>query len=60
MGDVIEMPAALCHDTRVLLGGTPKFAGTVGLETGRIAVQISRKLPAEDSAHGKPDGRKVP
>ena len=59
VGDVIEMQPSLCADTRVLLNGTPKFIGTVGLDTDRVAVQLTRKLPSEDSFHGKPDGRKV-
>jgi flagellar motor switch protein FliM len=59
VGDVIELPGAQCSDTRILLGGTPKFVGTVGLDHDRVAIQITRKLPLEDSAHGKPDGRKV-
>lgn len=59
VGDVIEMPPTICHETRVLLSGTPKFIGTVGLDTDHVAIQITRKLPAEDSANAKPDGRKV-
>jgi flagellar motor switch protein FliM len=60
VGDVIEMPPNLCHETRVLLNGTPKFVGTVGLDTDRVAIQLTRKLPTEESSHAKPDGRKVP
>jgi flagellar motor switch protein FliM len=60
IGDVIEMPATQCHDTRVLLNGTPKFIGTVGLDTDRVAVQLTRKLPPEEFSHAKPDGRKSP
>jgi flagellar motor switch protein FliM len=62
VGDVIELPATLVQETRVLLNGTPKFVGTVGLDTDRVAVQITRKLPStgEDISHGKPDGRKSP
>jgi flagellar motor switch protein FliM len=60
VGDVIEMPPSLCSDTRVLLNGTAKFVGTIGLDTDRVAVQLTRKLPTEDSAHAKPDGRKSP
>ncbi len=60
VGDVIEMQASVCADTRVLLNGTPKFIGTVGLDTDHVAIQLTRKLPPEDSAHAKPDGRKVP
>jgi flagellar motor switch protein FliM len=59
VGDVIEMPASLCHETRVLLSGTPKFVGTVGLDTDHVAIQLTRKLPAEDSSNAKPDGRKI-
>jgi flagellar motor switch protein FliM len=58
VGDVIEMPPSLCSDTRVLLNGTPKFVGTIGLDSDRVAVQLTRKLPTEDISHGKPDGRK--
>ncbi|MES2694059.1 MAG: FliM/FliN family flagellar motor switch protein [Verrucomicrobiota bacterium] len=59
VGDVLEMPSTICADTRVLLNGTPKFVGTVGLDADRVAVQLTRKLPNEDSSHAKPDGRKV-
>lgn len=59
VGDVIEMQPAMCSETRVLLNGTPKFVGTVGLEADRVAVQLTRKLPSEEFFHGKPDGRKV-
>jgi flagellar motor switch protein FliM len=60
VGDVIEMQPTMCADTRVLFNGTPKFVGTVGLDTDRVAVQLTRKLPPEESHHGKSDGRKVP
>lgn len=60
VGDVIEMPASLCNETRLLLNGEPKFIGTVGLDTDRVAVQITRKLPPEEIPHAKPDGRKGP
>ena len=59
VGDVIELPPGITTETRVLLNGAPKFVGTVGLDTDRVAVQLTRKLPTEDSLHGKPDGRKV-
>ena len=59
VGDVLEMRPALCAETRLLLNGTAKFVGTVGLDTDRVAVQLTRKLPPEDSFHAKPDGRKV-
>jgi flagellar motor switch protein FliM len=59
VGDVLEMQASVTAETRVLLNGTPKFIGTVGLDADRVAVQLTRKLPAEESSHAKPDGRKV-
>ena len=49
VGDVLEMRAALCAETRVLLNGTAKFIGTVGLDSDRVAVQLTHKLPPEDS-----------
>jgi flagellar motor switch protein FliM len=60
VGDVIEMQPTVCSDTRVLLNGTPKFVGTVGLDSDRVAVQLTRKLPSEEPFHAKSDGRKVP
>lgn len=60
VGDVIEMPTDLMQRTRVLLNGTPKFIGTVGLDSDHVAVQLTKKIPLnpEDISHGKPDGRK--
>jgi flagellar motor switch protein FliM len=58
LGDVIEMPHAIFNDTRILLNGAPKFVGTVGLDTDRVAVQITRKLPADEFNPNKSDGRK--
>lgn len=60
VGDIIEMRPAICAETRILLNDAAKFLGTVGLDTDRVAVQITRKLPPVDSPYGKPDGRKVP
>ena len=60
VGDVIEMPQTICNETNVLLNGAAKFVGTVGLDTDRVAIQLTRKLPNEDSSHAKSDGRKVP
>jgi flagellar motor switch protein FliM len=59
VGDVIEMKPSLPTETRVLLNGTPKFIGTVGLDTDCVAVQLTRKLPSEEPFHAKPDGRKI-
>lgn len=60
VGDVVEMPPSICQETRVLLNGAPKFVGTVGLDTDRVAVQLTRKLLPEESSHAQPDGRKSP
>jgi flagellar motor switch protein FliM len=59
VGDVVEMPATLCTETRVLLNGTPKFVGTVGLDSDRVAIQLTKKLPNDEYSHGKSDGRKI-
>ncbi|HEX3730547.1 MAG TPA: flagellar motor switch protein FliM [Opitutaceae bacterium] len=58
VGDVIELPTHLLQNTRILLNGTPKFVGTVGLDADRTAVQITKKLrpDLEDSppqSHGR-------
>jgi flagellar motor switch protein FliM len=44
VGDVIELPESLLQQTRILLNGTPKFVGTIGLEGENVAVQIGHKL----------------
>jgi flagellar motor switch protein FliM len=51
VGDVIEMPAALFQETRVLLNGTPKFIGSIGHDADRVAVQLTRKLPLGETTH---------
>jgi flagellar motor switch protein FliM len=51
VGDVIELPAAMLQQTRILLNGSPKFIGTVGLDADRTAVQITRKLTQADLAN---------
>jgi len=59
VGDVIELPGELMQNTKLLLNGTPKFIGHVGIDGERVAVQITRKIPSvtEDKSHGKSDGR---
>ncbi len=59
VGDVIEMRPEICGETRIVLNDTAKFIGAVGLDTDRVAVQITRKLPPVESLHVKSDGRKV-
>jgi flagellar motor switch protein FliM len=62
VGDVLELPASLLHETRLLLNGTPKFVGTVGQESDRVVVQLTRKVSAAavDGTQLKSDGRKNP
>ncbi|MDB6093986.1 MAG: flagellar motor switch protein FliM [Verrucomicrobia bacterium] len=61
VGDVIELPASLFQETRVLLNGTPKFIGSAGHDADRVAIQLTRKLPPEEPIHAiHNDGRKNP
>jgi flagellar motor switch protein FliM len=62
VGDVLEMPNTLLHQAKLLLNGTPKFVGTVGLDTDRVAVQVTHKIPssADGATPPKHDGRKNP
>jgi flagellar motor switch protein FliM len=57
VGDVIEMPNNILEETQVSLNGTPKFIGTVGLDSDRVAVKLTKKIRAEDfpapRAHGR-------
>lgn len=48
VGDVLELPATHLQETTLLLNGTPKFVGTVGLDTDRVAVKLARKLSPAD------------
>lgn len=57
VGDVLEMNPAICSETRVLLNGTPKFIGTVGLDADRVAIQLNRKLSPEEIHHAQSNGR---
>jgi flagellar motor switch protein FliM len=59
VGDVIEMPPAIFKETRVLLNGTLKFVGTVGLDTDHVAVQLNQQLSSEENSHALPPRRKV-
>lgn len=53
VGDVIQLPVDILDRTRVLLSGTPKFTGTVGIEDDLVAVKLVRKIdPA--SAEARP------
>jgi flagellar motor switch protein FliM len=59
VGDVLEFPSSLLNETRLLLNGTPKFVGTVGQESDRVVVQLTRKIapPPHEPANFKSDGR---
>ncbi len=62
VGDVVEMPADQIRRTNVLLNGVPKFSGTVGLDSDRVAVQLTAKLDADSKplTAPSPHGRKNP
>jgi flagellar motor switch protein FliM len=53
------MPAGIVDQTRVTLNGTPKFNGTVGLESDRVAVKLTKKISSEETPKPKaqPNGR---
>jgi flagellar motor switch protein FliM len=48
VGDVLELPVDILDRAQVLLSGTPKFVGTVGLEGDHVAVKLNRKITASD------------
>jgi len=56
VGDVIELPPTLFDETHVLLNGTPKFVGKVGLEAEHVAIQITRRFN-QPTPHASPDRR---
>jgi flagellar motor switch protein FliM len=60
VGDVIEMPVEQLRQTNLLLNGVPKFVGTVGLDTDRIAVQLTSKVSAQEETTTNSHGRKNP
>ena len=57
VGDVIEMPASILDETRISLNGTPKFIGTVGLDSDCVAVNLTKKIPAEQTLPPRSHGR---
>jgi flagellar motor switch protein FliM len=44
-GDVLEAPSASLEHTRVCVAGSARFIGSAGQHEGRVAVQITSKLP---------------
>jgi flagellar motor switch protein FliM len=59
VGDLIELPAELIDQTRLLVNGTPLFQGTVGLDDQHIVVQLSERLNSNAPLLENPDGRKI-
>lgn len=57
VGDVIEMPPTILEQTHLLLNGTPKYAGTVGIEGDRVAVKLTAKIVEEEISPPKNHGR---
>lgn len=59
VGDVLEMPGDIVERTRVTLNGIPKFSGTVGLDSDRVVVKLTQKLPNQplprptNQSHGR-------
>ena len=45
------------NKSRVLLNGAPKFVGTVGLDSDRVAVKLTKKIPLEEESNAKSHGR---
>ena len=60
VGDVLELPLGILDQTNILLNGSPKFGGVVGLEGDRVAVTLQRKLPATDVARPASHGNHHP
>jgi len=57
VGDVIEMPPEIVDQTTITLNGTPKFTGTVGLDSDRVVVKLGKKILPENTVpvlrHGR-------
>jgi flagellar motor switch protein FliM len=57
VGDVIEMPASIVEETTLTMNGIPKFVGTVGLDSDRVVVKLTKKIrdpqPAPATSHGR-------
>lgn len=43
-GDIIEMPAGAVENAKVKFSNRPEFLGTMGIENGRVAVQLTKQL----------------
>lgn len=47
-GTVMRLPREIIRETRVRLGEATKFIGEIGVEAGRLAVRIDKKITSED------------
>ena len=43
-GDIIEMPPGAVENAQVKFSNRPEFIGTLGIENGRVAVQLTKQL----------------
>jgi flagellar motor switch protein FliM len=46
-GDMLPMPMEMIKNTRIRLSDTPQFVGTVGIEKGRVAVELNSRIASE-------------
>ena len=53
VGDVIEMPTDIIDKTQLLLNGSVKFMGSIGLDSDHVAVKLSKKIIEEVNSHAK-------
>ncbi len=57
VGDIIELPPDIVDRTTVKLNGSPKFAGTVGLDGETVVVKLTQKISPEHAPDSKHHGR---
>lgn len=53
VGDVVEMTPEVLDKTRVLLNGSAKFMGSVGLDSDKVAIKLTKKIVEEKNSHAK-------
>ena len=46
-GSLIRLPSELLDSTRIRVGDTDEFIGTVGQDDGRLAVHITNRIEKE-------------
>ncbi len=57
VGDVVEMPSEIVQRTTIMLNGSPKFNGTVGLNGDKVVVNLTEKISQEHAPKPKNHGR---